>query len=669
MDISPILQSHENQKVAGRGQLVSTDPVYGYGPRRKPDNSTRSLHLPYSNIHSRTCPENPAAAAYLSASKIANPQQGCLRYPAGVITQPTQSSQIPTHPLLSNNQAGNIQFPLANHSRVMSEMSDEEWAARLRRRVQLQMQHHPSCTQMRPPNPYVTGGYTQRGNGVTPTPDFQAEYARLPDRLASFNITNSGIHGRYGPEGVPQDSDRASNGLLQSRAHGRKFQPIAGDASAWFERHSFGAASAAPVTPTNAPPGLQASNAVPKKGLNEEIKETQQQQALDELEKLERGKDSRGRYVTRQGEGYEPPFPTPNYSPISSPRSSLSSMSELSSVASEDSSEEESEGEYDDESDEESEGESKDLSQNIKPDPSVAGSQDGNTGKSWGRSVFSSAYQFPQERPNNAPVSSLPINNSDTKSPSEAIQMSKAPIARQVAPMEPFPVFSLWDIPPITATEFEVPTLSEMLVEAPTRALAHQKVATIPALKVVASIPTSKVATSAQIPKADPSTSAPAPKSQVSVTQQIESREVVAFTVKSLLNETTSNTTSPEKSDKTPSMPTPSQTKENKVERSQNRESGRSKEPQVHIAVPSFPPPYPCNVIIPREGEMWIEDIDQEFNLDDCEVPLSRTAEDWEVVEESEIYEQDERDWKAVKQLDNDVAQRDRDEKKTRTYI
>ncbi|KAF3914656.1 hypothetical protein AA313_de0204088 [Arthrobotrys entomopaga] len=70
----------------------------------------------------------------------------------------------------------------------------------------------------------------------------------------------------------------------------------------------------------------------------------------------------------------------------------------------------------------------------------------------------------------------------------------------------------------------------------------------------------------------------------------------------------------------------------------------------------SRPPPYMQNSIIPRKGEVWVEDISLEADAATLELTNpEQSFEGWEVVDEMEGYEQDERDWEAVKQLDRDI--------------
>ncbi|KAK6538351.1 hypothetical protein TWF694_011230 [Orbilia ellipsospora] len=70
---------------------------------------------------------------------------------------------------------------------------------------------------------------------------------------------------------------------------------------------------------------------------------------------------------------------------------------------------------------------------------------------------------------------------------------------------------------------------------------------------------------------------------------------------------------------------------------------------------PSRPPPYIQNSIIPRKGEIWIEDISLEADATLAIANAEQSLEGWDVVDEMEGYEQDERDWEAVKQLDRDI--------------
>ncbi|EPS37295.1 hypothetical protein H072_9023 [Dactylellina haptotyla CBS 200.50] len=66
-------------------------------------------------------------------------------------------------------------------------------------------------------------------------------------------------------------------------------------------------------------------------------------------------------------------------------------------------------------------------------------------------------------------------------------------------------------------------------------------------------------------------------------------------------------------------------------------------------------PPCPPNLTKPRKGEVWIEDIGAESKVQANVTSFEFPSEDWEVVDEMEGYEQDERDWAAVKELDRDI--------------
>ncbi|KAF3192114.1 hypothetical protein TWF788_004300 [Orbilia oligospora] len=624
MEVRPILKSYENQKTAGRGQAVlPTDSAHGYVSCRKPEHSTRPQHLYYGNIHNRTCAENPAA--YSLAPEVVRLQQGCTcrRHTGCLPVQPNQSSQAPTHCLLSKTPVKNIQYPLANH-RAMSKLSDEE------RTEQLWRTHLRQQGFNKMPNQYMDGSYGPRGNDPVAGFDLNAEHAQLPSRLAAFSIAGSGIHGRSGPEGVPRDSDRALQAQPpHNRAHGRG------------------------VT-------LISMNTTPKQRLNEEIKDLQQQQALDELDKIERGRDSRGRYITYQGEGYKPPFPTPNYSPLSSSKSSISSMSEPSSAAFEESSGEESDGRSNEES--------------RRINPGLNSSSNGNADSSGGsaQKKHPIAHEFSPGWPD-GPTSSMTAKKSDAKNPFEPIRAGKASKPQETARTARLPAFNLNNIPPIPvacfmANRHKPATASKMFeARAPTATPVQEGGNTTPVSELVALPPAPGVAVSVQASKVGTLTPVPALKGQIPVTPKLRTQGARSLDINT--KGIPDQTTPLEKSSKIPSKSTPAQTKGGKAEWWQRWRSSYSGEIQVVATAPSLPPPYPCNVIKPRKGEVWIEDIDKELQPDGSEEPSSSTTEDWEMVEESEIYEQDERDWEAVKELDNDVAVRDRNEKRTRTYI
>ncbi|KAF3140150.1 hypothetical protein TWF569_008291 [Orbilia oligospora] len=650
MDVCPILKSYENQKTAERGQAVlPTDSVHGDVSRRKPEHSTRPQHFYYGNIHNRTCAENPSA--YLLAPEAVKLQQGCRRHPGCLPVQPNQSSQALAHCLLSKTPVKNIQYPLVKH-RAMSKLSDEECTEQLWRTHLRQQSFN------RMPNRYVDGGYGPRGNDPAAGFDLNAEHTQLASRLAAFSIAGSGIHSRYSPEGVPPDSGRALRVQPpQNRANGRGFTPVPRDPQ--VEQHTFGTTAAASF---NLPPDvtLTSMNTTPKQSLNEEIKDLQQQQALDELDKIERGKDSRGRYITYQGEGYKPPFPTPNYSPLSSSKSSISSMSELSSAASEES------------SDEESDEGSNEESRRINPGLNTSSNENADISGGSAQKKYPIAHQFSSGWPN-GPASSMTANKSDAKNPFELIRAGKVSKPQETARTARIPAFNLNNIPPIPVACFMAnrykPAATSKTFEAgaPTVTPRQEGGNPTPVSEVVALPPAPGVTVSVQVPKVGTLTSVPALKGRIPVTPKSRPQGARSFDIntKGIPNQTTPL----EKSSKIPSESTPAQTKGGKVEWWQRWRSSYSGEIQAVATAPSLPPPYPCNVIKPRKGEVWIEDIDKELQPDGGEEPSSRTTEDWEMVEESEIYEQDERDWEAVKELDNDVAVRDRNEKMTRTYI
>ncbi|KAK6352140.1 hypothetical protein TWF730_008972 [Orbilia blumenaviensis] len=111
-----------------------------------------------------------------------------------------------------------------------------------------------------------------------------------------------------------------------------------------------------------------------------------------------------------------------------------------------------------------------------------------------------------------------------------------------------------------------------------------------------------------------------------------------------------------------------SQPQQNRAEWWQRLRGSQGTETKTPETRPNLPPPYPSNVTVVQKGEVWVEDIYKE-SFSDSGSEMTRGPEDWEVIEEAELYEQDEQDWEAVKELDRDIATRDQTEPKVRKYI
>ncbi|KAK6523400.1 hypothetical protein TWF281_001381 [Arthrobotrys megalospora] len=526
-------------------QSVSPDPGHDDHSTQRGESSAQGCPHHYFSTHKRGCSENPAA--YLLTPNTERPRQGCTRQPAVLTTQP-QPMQAPTHYLLSRMPSGNAQPPTGGKETIDLERAKKaSYSERFRALQLLHSQAYRRASTQCPKQ-----AQTQRTEALaslhkkacargtaSSSRDVNLSYTQLPDRMAAMELDNE-----------PREFCAQPDTEIQIPA----YEPVSWNPDYIPPREFYGNSQ------SKIPTAKPVSIAAPKTAcFSEQVAATQppgntnkcrrSRQALEELALLERAKRTRLYESYTPWGGYQPPFPTPNYSPASSSEDLSESLPQ--------------------------------TVQEQSPKPSSGPNTVGN-------------MVGTQEANTNSPQQPLPVQ------PEHAVT---APIL-------------IKNKDAITG-EVEVSGSQE----------------SAPAEETFTPSPTAK---------------------------QLETGGAGGWKVADLLSRrpttTTPRNTAADKSQEKSLNLTPSQTQEKRVEWWQRWGPSQSKETETPQEVPSIPPPYPANTIIVRKGEVWIEDIGKESSSDDSEE--RPPVEDWEIVEESELYEQDERDWQAVKEIDKDIARR-----------
>ncbi|KAK6499108.1 hypothetical protein TWF481_011678 [Arthrobotrys musiformis] len=593
---------------------------------------TTGLQHPYHSIpHSRTCPQ---ATGYLLAHSTGRPQQECSRHllPAFQPTQPQRpraqvncsfpaisahSVCIPVGQRAMGEPDWQAQRQLALRNRRHAWSSEEEYRKMATQIASMQVGQRMSDTDV---NLLLLANTSP--SKLNTNVSGVKNYCNIGGSMANFGSTTG--TGTTTPmlerppinQGYSAPKPRPVNNNLGT------FTPVA-------RNPNYNAFAISPPR-ANQVATSAAEFATPDRFRRYAVRDSYQR-ALDELDELERCKTSTGRYVTRQGlSGYQPPFTTPNYSPVSSSSSSLSGMSsEMSSV-----------GSYDDSEEEE-------LEESVEPSSPRFGTSDGQKTNIATDAGKSSPYERQLPRRNRDDSTSIPfvVGRAEVGSHKWPSGLNRATQTKPV----------LVTTPPVLAPTAPSPTATMR------PAIPAVKAAVLPQFPM-AGIPALVPRTNTFTPR-PPATAVPAPTSN--------DRHNNRWSVSDLFGQQMFKPAPPVKKHAVLPEPSPSHARmqESKVEWWQRWGPSQSKEIQVSKEVPSIPPPFPSGISAASACEIWVEDISKEHLFSGGGTTPAPQAEDWEIVEESEVYEQDEQDWQTVKALDNDIVERNREEKKIRTYV
>ncbi|KAK6339921.1 hypothetical protein TWF718_009309 [Orbilia javanica] len=680
-------QHCESQQATGARQPISTGSVNvsESEPFYKPESGFQVQSL-YSarSIHGSAYSESPAA--YLLSPNAGVPQRVCPRHPTVLSTQPTQPSQTPTHYLLSRNFR-NLQFPLTNNRA----MANSEQARESRRRVEEPYQMREGDIRGMAAQS-VNNGYTRqaRGDGPAPTIDFHAENAQLPARMAAMTLNGTGQPIFYGRgsgavselEGAPPQQNCPMRQELCSQTLKPILCPMAKFPDLLAMQHPYtytnGTLGISSVS-NNMRPKASQSSLPPAKRQARHAEAKEVQQTVSGLAQAKEWKGMSDQFITRPRPGYRAPFPTRSSSPALSTSSSSSSLSERSSVESASNSEDEAEQ----------------RRANRKAIPIYFEKPNPNQEKGPGQTIcsihqnkapakISSNITFPlQSNTYRSKEAQSPPDMEKTSGPQVLAPAPRAPASGLIVSVSPPSIKIVKSIPtpkvaastpnPTTVAPAPAPNIAAPIkvpkgIAAPT---TIQKIATpsvvlegvAPSVVPKEAMPAAASRASSISPTPKGKTATPKLEALASV-PKLGRNDATGWGIGKLFSRPTLERTPQENNRDYPSSSKMSQSKENKVEWWQMWKPSGIKETKNSKTAPSIPPPFPRNIMRPSKSEIWIEDIEKESSSDSEEVSERiSNAGDWEIIEELEAYDQDERDWEAVKELDNDVAKRARDER------